>query len=367
MNSPGSGAAARWPSSLLRKSPSSGEVLVELDGLRGLAVLIVLASHTQAFGMWGQGAMGVWMFFVLSAFLLTRILVQKLPASLMGPALGKYVIRRIARILPCYYLVLILVKAATGRDMAWLADHAIFRRADAHFWSIPQEELFYVLLPVLLGLLVLLQRALSRIPLWVFAAGLLVALELSHPLLMINGNGGKQPFCLNVFGVGFFLAVIWPTRKFEDLRSSAAFRCIANVLTCLVAPAILLTAPGHLKMYRTRFGLSSVFPSLEFLGWQYPTLSAGLCALLLGLVLTPGTWASRISSWTPLRLVGVLSFGLYLVHPFVMEALATHGAPSAGALLFLLTLIGSLAIGLLLERVVERPCMEVGRRLNARF
>jgi peptidoglycan/LPS O-acetylase OafA/YrhL len=355
-----------WLRSILEKTPSSGAPLVQLDGLRGLAVLIVVASHTQALGMWGQGAMGVWLFFVLSSFLLTRILLLKQPVSLTRVELQKYVVRRIARILPLYYVVLAIVSLSARRNLRWFVQHATFQRADGHFWSIPQEELFYVLLPIFVGCLVWMGRILPRVPMVGVAAALLVAVLLSHPLLELNGNGTKLPFYLNVFCVGFFLSVAWPTKRFSDLRASAVFVRVANGLGFVVVPAILLTAPAHLKGYGKVLGISET-PSLEFVAWQYPAISAGLCAVLLVLALTLGTWLSRVSAWAPLRLVGVLSFSVYLVHPFVIDGLTALGVPGVGAVLFLLTLLVSLAVGLVLERVLERPCMAFGRRLNSRF
>jgi len=116
-------------------------------------------------------------------------------------------------------------------------------------------------------------------------------------------------------------------------------------------------------------GLQSVRPAAEptYPGWEYPTVSASLCALLLVLALKPGTWANRAFGWPPLRVLGVLSFSLYLVHPFVLESLTSLGAPKAGVALFLPNLLLSLAIGVILERGVERPFMALGRRINARF
>ena len=148
---------------LLNKAPSSGNLVEALDGLRGFAVLIVIASHANVFGMKGQGAMGVWLFYILSGFLLTKILLQKLPESLSPSGLAKYLIRRVARILPLYYSTLTLVMFIEGRGPLWLFQHFTFQRADGHFWSIPQEELFYVMLPVLVAVVILLKKPLPAI------------------------------------------------------------------------------------------------------------------------------------------------------------------------------------------------------------
>ena len=139
-------ALERWPrwmgrigqivndyiATLLHKRPSTGEPMAELDGLRGFAVFLVLASHTNLWGLRGSGAVGVWLFFVLSSFLLTKIMLAKLPASLGARELAKYVIRRIARIIPVYYFCLILVAWEGGKTGEWFLRHCLFMAAIAH-------------------------------------------------------------------------------------------------------------------------------------------------------------------------------------------------------------------------------------------
>ena len=92
-----------------------------------------------------------------------------------------------------------------------------------------------------------------------------------------------------------------------------------------------------------------------------------LDSALLAIVLKPGTWANRVFSWAPFRVLGVLSFSLYLIHPFVIDGLTYLGAASAGVPLFVAALLSSVMISLILERGVERPFMALGRKINARF
>ncbi len=348
--------------SLLDKKSSSGETLAELDGLRGFAVLIVMASHSNVLAMAGQGAMGVWLFFVLSAFLLTRIILQRMPGSLGRVELAKYVIRRIARILPLYYVCLTVIMVWKGLGAAWLFDHFTFQKADVHFWSIPQEELFYVLLPILVASVAVAAKLLPRIPPWAFAGVLLVVVELSFPLVGINGNGTVLPFYSNVFIIGFFLAFLLPTERARVLLASARLKPLLDVSSLILLFWILFTAPAHLRFYERSVGVS-----LPELGWKHTSVSGLLCALLLVATLKPGTWPNRLFSWAPLRIIGVLSFGLYLIHPFVMMPLQTLTGLDHGGTLFAGMLLASLALALVLERVVERPFMTLGRRLNARF
>ena len=61
---------------LVKRKTSSGNAIHNLDGIRGLAVLFVTASHTQAFFQHKQGAIGVWIFFSLSGFLLSQPFIK---------------------------------------------------------------------------------------------------------------------------------------------------------------------------------------------------------------------------------------------------------------------------------------------------
>ncbi len=99
-----------------------------LDGLRGLAVLIVIASHLSLLGfglvpglpVGGIGKSGVYLFFVLSAFLLTRLLLERTPARFADGRLWVgYAMRRVLRIWPLYLVVLALAWAITRAGAPW--------------------------------------------------------------------------------------------------------------------------------------------------------------------------------------------------------------------------------------------------------
>ena len=137
---------------------------LQYDGLRGIAVLIVLLSHTsgrqQDLFFWnfhGIGKVGVYLFFVLSAFLLTSIVLRE------GKSFkyGNYMKKRFFRIAPLYYLVLVfilLMQQNYGVDKAslWidgginsLLQHVFFYKGDSILWTIPIEFSFYFILPLL--------------------------------------------------------------------------------------------------------------------------------------------------------------------------------------------------------------------------
>ena len=104
-----------------------------------------------------------------------------------------------------------------------------------------------------------------------------------------------------------------------------------------------------------------------YLGWEHPTVFAAISAILIFVTLTPGSYAQRVFSWKGMRLVGVLSFSLYLVHVRVLALLEDKAGFKFGFILFICAFLLSLFVSIIFERLVERPCMQYGRRINARL
>src|SRR3546814_17230942 len=78
-----------------RKRSSHGDSDFSIDGLRGLAMLVVVASHTHAFGMAGQGSIGVLLFFVLSGYVLTMPFVDRPESGLTLAAVRRFALNRV--------------------------------------------------------------------------------------------------------------------------------------------------------------------------------------------------------------------------------------------------------------------------------
>ena len=183
------------------KSPSSGRNEGALDGIRGLAVLIVIASHSHAFGLDKQGGVGVWLFFALSAFLLTLPFAAEPSRALRVRRLLRYAARRLLRILPAYYSMIILTFLFRGaQDTDFLTIHLLFLRGDGIWWAIPQEMLFYGVLPFLAAYhSVVFRRNAAVTAVGLAMLALAVNLELTRQVFSLHGNGKEQPFYLGVF------------------------------------------------------------------------------------------------------------------------------------------------------------------------
>lgn len=363
------GSAASWPgfwALFLGVPRSRQDHLDALDGLRGLAVLIVLGSHLSNArllpwpGLAGSGKSGVYLFFALSAFLLTRALLQRpLPDLADARLWADYALRRVLRIWPLYLVVLGVSwwLTVSGVD-AWhyrvdtpaLLAHLRLAEGQSVLWSIPVEFTFYLWLPPLVvGLAWVRAR---RWPAVVDVALLLVLLGLVQwrwPAAAALSNDVRLGPYLPVFLLGAFAAV-------ADLRLRGtalarrpglwALPGIAAVLACLAGvPAVWALASG------------AAFDPLLSQRW-FLWFGVAWAVLLLAVLHGPA-WLRAPFAWRPMRLVGVVSFSAYLWHMPVLGLLRAAGVerwPWAAPWLVLVAVLGLSMLSFLL---FERPWREL--------
>ncbi len=321
-----------------------------LDGLRGLAIAGVLACHFSnawpeisaldrgALQVLGLGWAGVDLFFVLSGFLITGILVDQVGAP--GWWSG-FLLRRALRIFPLYYLALALfglLGPALGLINRWtfgrwgfwywtyLGNWAYAARQVipplSHFWSLGVEEQFYLLWP-----LVVLATARGK-RLAVLTAGL-VLIAPALRAWIVYGSGWPvgsafrvTPGRLDGLAMGALLAVAFRDRVGRELAARAWPWGAALGAAGFVA----LGAPLGFDMHRA---------PLEI--WSHTALAVAFGGLLTGAVVGQGTGSrlARALSAAPLRALGRVSYGVYVWHYFVHVGLlrAVRARPAGAALL----------------------------------
>lgn len=343
----------------------------EIDGLRALAVVPVILFHAGITGFSG-GYIGVDIFFVISGFLITSIILAEQQAGRFS--LLSFYERRARRILPALFVVLLCTlpfawmwllpesMASLGRGLlgvALFASNVVFWRDSGYFeqaaelnpvlhtWSLAVEEQFYLLFPLFLGLL---RRHLPR---WTVAMLLTSALG---SLAVAQWAVDRHPTA------AFFLL---PTRGWELLLGSLiAIRVTTRGLPATVpamANAASLLGLGMIVAAIVAFDKATPFP-----GWfaLLPTVGTSLVILFA----TSSTWVGRVLAHRWLVGVGLVSYSAYLWHQ-PLFALARHrsiGEVGEGS--FMLLAVASLALAYLTWRFVERPFRDrqsVGRGLVA--
>jgi peptidoglycan/LPS O-acetylase OafA/YrhL len=342
------------------KRPSVGPNLDALDGIRGLAVTLVIASHCNAFHLKGQGAVGVFLFFGLSAFLLT-LPFQDTPTT--AAHLRHYASRRIRRILPIYYSVIVFTffQSNTAR-LPYLWEHFLFIRADGIFWTIPQEMLFYVLLPLLAQAhFVLFRRnfALTSAAFFLFAVS--CQLFLDESVFTLNGNGKQLRFLLGIFSTGMAFAYAYrcaPLTRFVE--QPAVNRALGWLGIAILVFLVLSANYYHAAVLNSLPLVGPWFAGLHAkLGLAYKGTFGFICGLLIYITLVCRTrLIHRIMSSLTLRALGITSYSLYLLHIIVRNAVADMGFPM-GNQLFFLTMAGAYGLACILYAAIERPFMRL--------
>jgi peptidoglycan/LPS O-acetylase OafA/YrhL len=353
-----------------------------LDGIRALAVLAVIGFHEGASELPG-GFLGVDIFFVLSGFLITDLLVTRYNETGQLDPAGFWA-RRARRLLPALAVMLVVVTAAATviepaqrgpLRLALLAaatytsnwyqilHHVSYFAAVGqigapppldHLWSLAIEEQFYLLWPVLLWLVVVRlpsRRARVAVALTIAAASAL-AMTLQYtpggdPSAVYYGTDTHASALL----IGAALALAWPLRTLTAAPPVLARRLEAAGLAGLV---VLAWAAGHFSG-----GDPAVYPA----GLLLAALAA---AALIAAAAGQGIIAT-VTDWHPLRWIGVRSYGIYLWHwPVIALGTALAGQGAASPWLWIVELGVTFALAAASWRYIETPIMRDGLRPTVR-
>lgn len=288
----------------------------EIDGLRAVAVIPVLLFHA-GFGAFAGGFVGVDVFFVISGYLITTIIVDQMQTGRFS--LWTFYERRARRILPALFLVVlccmpvayVLLLPGDMKDFAQsafyvsiFASNIFFWRESGYFataaelqpllhtWSLAVEEQFYILFPLFL---LAAWRFGRRAIIWTLVLCLVVSLA------------AAQWGAYNKPTAAFFLL---PTRAWELLIGAlAAFYLRHN----------RISTPTWLNNTLSAFGLAAILAAVFLFDKEtpFPSLYAllpTLGTLLIILFALPGTVVQKVLSLRLLVGIGLISYSLYLWH-----------------------------------------------------
>jgi len=363
-----------------------------LDGLRGVAIALVLLHHAALYGgldpdtpaqriVWESmqaGWSGVDLFFVLSGFLITGILLD---TKGKPGYLASFYGRRVLRIFPVYYgtllIAFLLVPALTAtapayeeltRSQGWFWSYLVNFRISIegwsaypvldHFWTLAVEEQFYLVWPLVV-------MACRPRTLLAVCVGCIIASAALRIGLHISGHGTAAylltPARMDSLAIGAALAAV--------LRSSRGCAMLQRT-TPWVAAGCVLALLGIFAWQRELRAVSLVMQSVG-----YPLLAILSATVIARAVLAPSEVLSRALEWRVLRGLGRYSYALYVAHhPIILLAreagVSVHTLPvvSAAPIVAQLTMavlltLAALAIAVPSWYLIERPAIGLKRFL----
>ncbi len=345
-----------------------------LDGLRAFAVLAVIAYHMNM--PWAPGGLlGVTMFFVLSGYLITGLLLAEFEYS--GTIdLKDFWLRRIRRIVPAVLFTIFgvtvlcvifnhalltklrpdIVPTALFFNNWWqiISNVSYFQALGApspitHCWSLSIEEQFYIIWPPLLlialrfGMRKGTMRKLTCVLIAVSAVLMMLLFDPTGDPSRVYYGTDTRAFSLLI---GAFLAMVWPSAKLTDVSGQDLSRQERLIFDGVGIVALV----GLILMVALTNGYS------PFIYYGGLLICSILTAIAMAVMVHPVSLLGKIFSWQPLTWIGKLSYSIYLWH-YPLLLLTTPGNLQSGVLWWgrLLQLALIIVVSWLSYTFVENP------------
>ena len=359
---------------------SDGERLKTLDGMRAVAVIAVLLYHASVLR---GGYLGVDVFFVLSGFIITVLLIQE-RARRGAISLRGFWLRRAFRLLPALLAYLaaglavallakgprvreqLLVDASTsvlGVNNWWRIVRGDQSSAawDGHLWSLAVEAQFYLVWPVLLIGLLLLGRRWR----WLALIAMIVAVVVWRSMVMLGVAGGDVASHM-YFGtdtradgllVGALLAILWRDGVLD--RVSPRVWLCASVAAWTLLIAAMIASPSLQSFPR--------WAGYRWLGFGGLTLVAVTAAVAVAGAVLVRRGPARVLALRPVVWLGGISYAFYLWHYPITIELESHYGDRVGHLpVAVLATVVTAGFAWASARFVEGPAARGRRWLEAR-
>jgi peptidoglycan/LPS O-acetylase OafA/YrhL len=339
-----------------------------LDGLRGLAIIVVMAFNGHFLWMEG-GFVGVDIFFVLSGFLITSLLVQSHRRT-SGLNLKNFYLRRALRLLPALFLLMLFCigyavffqpadKSTTTlrgvfytffyiNNWVQISDPGL--GALSHAWSLSVEEQFYIAWPLFLLILLKVKNKA-----WIFA--------ILFALICVS-------FAIN--------AVLWSAKaSYLRLYFGSDTRAYELLIGCVTALLLSWGIVGRRRNLKWVFHIGSlisiawiflmVFVARHTTGFVYnggfALVCIGTAILIMDLLLFPSGF-SKLFEFRPLVWIGKISYGLYLWHYPIFEASKLLKDRMSPLTYGLIGLVVTFLVAIVSYYLVEQPFLKLRRRYS---
>jgi peptidoglycan/LPS O-acetylase OafA/YrhL len=321
------------------------------DGLRGIGFLLVITAHIPSVPLFGflQGWTGVWIFLTMSGYLVTMLMMRE-EKRIGRIAFGPFLVRRFFRIVPSYWVAILIYWLACYAMPPLEDDYAAFMARlpfyfafvpeyantygfsiFTHVWTVGVELKFYLLFPPAVFLL-------TKNTNWRFAA-----IAIAAALFAAQGSFLAEAYCAVLFGAMMALAL-------ERPRGYAFVARLTRV--SVVVPVALIAGLFALLRYSEQF-----------------TVLAAVATYLLAYTIVQEAAVSRVLTWPPLAYLGQRSYGAYLLHFLALRIgymVFGNDSTTAGLLAACVCLALTIPAAELLYRTIERPGRNYGQQLLSR-
>lgn len=291
-----------------------------LDGLRGLAALMVILSHISFVDLFfvkflnfqGIGKSGVYLFFVLSAFLLDKQILIALKANKTSKKYwANYLFRRFMRIFPLFIISLSIHLFASKflnvttciPDIPTYVNHLLLSDGQSIFWSIPVEFKYYLISPFLM---IFFHRILKWNAMYVILT--ISSITVISLILTFNFELSKVSTIgfLAVFFIGTLISIygniFYQKKEYDNIIEAIGYLCVLG---------IIFSTPKLLELFIGQY--------IEFEVAKF-RLPLAICwgGILLANLKETGM-IKNFFEFSPLRFLGVISYSLYLFHTIILN------------------------------------------------
>jgi peptidoglycan/LPS O-acetylase OafA/YrhL len=363
----------------IANSPTDNSKRIDsLDGFRAIAIIAVIGSHASA--MWPSvpwlinpvrdgGFIGVDMFFVLSGFLVTGLLIKEHESS-GSVNLWKFFLRRGTRLIPplLVFLVVSLVLAIHLKEdiriFLTTAVSAVFYIANwavvinlkrtpelGHLWSLSMEEQFYAAIAIVVYLYRRLVHLFSLQKFIVYVSLLIISWSVFAKIYIlrtgdVGANWGNLYFRTDLRADAFFIGSL--TAVFRQNQLTKPTKLIgATFIPSMIWLVTYMISTNLDYAFNYRGGLTIVAIASAFV-----ILAASY----------PETLADKLLSSRALKSLGLISYSVYLIHVPVFNALSPNNTSMSYQYRFLIAFFGILIYSIASYFLLEKPLAKVRRR-----
>ncbi len=340
-----------------------------LDGLRGLAVLLVALAHCSNpntdihLASWlnfkSMGQSGVFLFFILSSYLLDRQIAIAMMSKNDGIRYWlNYFLRRFLRIFPLFFFSLLLNASLRSINFRYtlpiefsdIIPHLLLLEAKGIYWSIPVEFKYYFISPLLMLVIKLLTNWRMK---YVMICSIFFISVFTYLTMQYEFDKISVFKFIPVFLVGSFVS-IFELIKRESLKHFALkyYKWIDLFgMICFIL-ILLLTGVYYYDLVFDNRGLFKIFRNQYI--WQSLLYSIILLAAKFG-----NGFVEKALCFKPLRYIGVVSFSFYLFHMPILRFFKTLKGSMPDPILILLFILATCAFSSITFLLIERPLSKI--------